>query len=490
MATDTLVRGARGGAINLLGQFLGLGIQFVGMVVIARLLSPSDFGLIAMVAVFVGIGQLIRDFGMPTAALQARSLTDQQQSNVFWVSAALSSVVALVLVALTPLIVMMYGEGQLWTIVPALAGVLVLSGLQAQFRVRLAREMRFNVTVVIDVVARLLGIVAAVPAALAGWGPWALVVQQLATAVFTLVPVVAAARWRPSRPRRGSDSMELVRVGTHNGFANMLGYAADNADSLMIGIVSGSTSLGLYNRAFQLFMTPVMSFFSPLTNVVVPTANKAVSEGRSASEILERAQTILCGTAIGLLLMTSATAEWLVPLLLGEQWDEAVPLLQILAIGGAFKALSQTNYWAYLVEHQSRELLRSNLVTKPIQIALVVGAAFIGVEAVAWAFAIGRAVTWPINLLWLQRASGQSAWRFGSNGMRFVVAAGVSFGLTLGVVRSLDLDSPWMSVLWGVVLSCGAYLVVLALLPGGRRELIGSARAVRAVISRGREVSA
>lgn len=479
MSTDTLERGAKGGAVSLLGQGLGMLIQLVGTVVLARLLTPSDFGLVAMVAVFIGIGQLVRDFGMPTAALQARSLTDQQQSNVFWVTVTLSSTVAAVLVVLSPLIAAMYSEDRLVRVMPALAAVLLLSGLEAQFRVRLARAMRFSIVVVIDVVSKLAGLGAAVAAALLGTGYWALVVQQVATALVTLGGTAWAARWAPGRPRRGVGSMSLVRTGAHNGVANAVAYAADNVDNLMIGVIWGSAPLGLYNRAFQLFLSPLMAFFSPLTNVVVPTVNRAVGEGRSAEDILARAQTALCGSAIGVLVMTSVTADWLVPLLLGEQWHGVVPILQILAIGGAFKALSQTNYWAFLIEQQSRQLMLSNLVTKPLQILLVVVAAFFGMEWVAWAFVLGRAVTWPINLFWLQRCVGQSARKFGANGMRFVVSAAISYVCTSWLLLTMSSDNPWVNVVVGVLLGGSVYVAVAAALPGGRRELAGAARLLR-----------
>lgn len=485
--TNTLSRGAKGGAVALVGQALQLVIQFVGTVVLARLLSPEDFGIFAMLVVFLGIGELIRDFGMPTAALQARNLSDQQASNVFWVTAALSMAVALLLVLLTPLIVALYDQPRLGLIAPVMAGVLVVNGLQAQYRVRIARQMRFSTLTAITVAARLAGLGAGIVAALLGAGYWALVIQAAAVAITTLVSSMAVTRWLPQRPRRGHGSLPLLQNGMANGAANMLGYAADNADNLMIGVMWGAGPLGLYNRAFQLFMSAVMSFFSPLTSVVVPTANRAIAEGRRAEDILARAQTALCGPAIWLLMVTAATAEYLIPLLLGEQWKETIPLLQILAVGGAFKALSQTNYWAYLIEQQSKQLLLSNLVTKPIQIALVVVAAFHSVEAVAWAYSLGRAITWPINVIWLWKTTGQNPVRFGVNGMRLFGSALAGFAATAWLYDGVVLTSPWLAVLAGAALSTLVFLVVAIVLPGGRREAGDAVMLVRMIFARTRQ---
>jgi len=479
-----LTRGAKGGAVALAGQAAQLVIQFIGSVVLARLLSPDDFGIFAMLTVFLGIGELIRDFGMPTAALQARNLSEQQASNVFWVTAALSTTVAVLLLLATPLIVELYDQPRLGSIAPAMAGVLIINGLQAQYRVRLARQMQFTAVTVITVAARLAGLGTGVAGAILGAGYWALVIQAATVAAVSLVSSVIVARWLPQRPSRGSGSMSLLRTGMANGAANLLGYVADNTDNLMLGAVWGAGPLGQYNRAFQLFMSSVMSFFNPLTQVVVPTVNRAITEGRRGDEILARMQTALCGGAIWLLLVTSATAQYLVPTLLGEQWNQTIVLLQILAIGGAFKALSQTNYWAYLIEQQSKQLLISNLVTKPLQIVLVVVAAFHSVEAVAWAFSLGRAITWPINVIWLWKTAGQDPVRFGANGMRLVTAALAGFVATVGLYHVAGFSSPWLAIGTGAALSSLVFLVVAVLLPGGRREAMDAVTLIRMILRR------
>ena len=427
MTSSTLARGVWGAGISMVGQIIVIVIQLLGTIVLSRLLAPADFGLVAMVAVFMAIGALIRDFGMPTAALAAPSLNDQQASNVFWVSAALSFVAGLLLLVGSPLIVLFYSEPRLAWIVPPMAGILVLNGLQAQYQVRLARSMQFSAVVAISVASTAIAFAVAVLAAVSGWGYWALVVQQAASALVSLLASLLVTRWLPTWPRRASGSMKLVRAGGDVGIANVLGFLADNADTLVIGAVWGSVPLGLYNRAFQLFMYPVNAVFGPLTRVIIPVVNRAVAEGRSAASVLLRVQFGVCGLAVWLLLVTSVTAPWLVPLLLGAQWAEAAPLVQILALGGAFKALSQTNYWAYLVEQQTRQLLTSNLITKPLQILLIVGAGFISVEMVAWAFVLGRALTWPFNLMWLSRTASGYSWPFAANGARLLLSAGLSF---------------------------------------------------------------
>lgn len=223
--------------------------------------------------------------------------------------------------------------------------------------------MRFAILVVIDVVAKLAGLGAAVITAIAGWGYWALVMQQVGTAIVTLGATTPAARWIPRAATRCGLSRSGTVLAHTMQTSNAVSYAADNVDSLMIGLLLGSAPLGLYNRAFQLFLSPVMAFFSPLTTVVVPTANWAVAEGKSASDILARTQTALCGSSIGLLLVTSshgrlacATPAWgAVARHCAAPSDSGTVCVQ---------GPQPNELLAYLIEQQSRQYMLSSLINE------------------------------------------------------------------------------------------------------------------------------
>lgn len=486
MTTSTEVRGARGAGATILGQILSMVLQFVGAIIMARLLTPDAYGLLAMVTVLMGIGALIRDFGMGTASLQERALTQAQGSNLFWVSAALSSGTAILLAAATPLVAQMFGDDRLMGLVPVMAVILLLTGLQTQHQMRLARELRFVAIAAISISSIFFGLLLGVIAAASGWGYWALAVQQGATVASALAALLVTTRWIPSLPSRNAGSRAHVRAGADYGLANVLGYFADNVDTLVIGIRWDAAILGNYSRAFQLFMQPISSIFGPLARVVVPTINRAAAEGRDSNRLLLRIQSALVGLATWALLATAVVADWLVPLLLGEQWTAVVPLLQILAVGGVFKSLSQINYWAYIIAKQSRQLLYSNLVTKPIQIVLIVVAAFFSIEWVAWAYVAGRAIAWPVNLVWLARTAGQPSAKALGNGMRILVAAGVAYVATRYVLGLTSELSDLSMTLFGAVVASVIYFLVFVAAPGGLTEakkiiaLTGSLRSTRA----------
>lgn len=471
--SDAAVRGARGGGVTIIGQGAKVVIQFLSVVTLSRLLSPEDFGLIAMVAAFVSLGELLRDFGTSVVGLQRKELSQQEASNLFWLATTLGVGSAALLVLCTPLLVALYGEPRLAAIVPCLALTIALNAMAAQIQVQLARSMRFGRLVAADVVAQVFGLIGAVSLALVGWSYWALVAQVLITGGLGLLFRWVASRWVPSRPARGAENLPLIRDSASFGLSQLLTYFAQNADTVVIGARWDAESLGSYSRAFQLLTAPLNSMMGPLTQVVVPTVNRARAEGKSVDGVLLRVQFSLGLVVVWIYSMTAATAQWLVPLLLGPGWDQTVHIFQILAIGGAVWVFSRVSYWRFVVENLGGQLLLYNVLTKGLSVALIVGAAFLGVEAVAWAVSIGLAISWPINLVWLARTAGQASGRFLASGLGLLSAAACAFLASWLSFQYLSENFPpgWaatLSILGGTAL----YIAGIIVVPGGRRALL------------------
>jgi PST family polysaccharide transporter len=470
--------------VTVAGQVVKLAIQFTSVVVLSRLLSPDDFGLIAMASVFVAFASLLRDFGMPTAALQARSLSNQQASNILWVNVLLGVCGGLLLLATSPLIVALFDEPRLYAILPIMAAALVLGGFSAQYQVHFARAARFGRLVVVDVLAQLLGLAAAVVLAISGAGYWALVCQIAVTAIVLLSAQIAGSRWIPLRPRRGAGTSDLVRAGMHFGGAQMLTFVASNADTVVIGARWTATDLGYYNRAYQLLALPVQAMLAPLTQVVVPMANRVRAAGGSVEHLLLRVQFLVGLVGVSVFMVAWVIAPDLVPIILGDGWDDTSQLFRILSVGGAVQIFSYVSYWSFVLGEQSRALLHYNLLTKTLTVVAIVLGGMVSVEAVAWAVSLSLVVSWPINLLWLRGATGQDSRRFFLSGLRILVG-GLAGALTGWFVLevAIDLDSV---VRVGLAATCS--LCVLAALvvctPGGFAEVRAAWKAARLAIAR------
>lgn len=461
----------RGGGLVLIGQFCKLGVQLGGLAILARLLTPADFGLVAMVAVVLAMANLLRDFGMSTAALQAPDLSHQQASNLFWVNAALGLGAALAVVASAPLLVFIFGETRLYWITPACALPLLANSLQLPLQVQLSRQFRFVALVVTDVGAQLVALGLAVAAAIAGWAYWALVVQLVAAAVTLLAIRLFVARWIPCRPRRGHQSMALVRTGGHIGGAQVMGFFATNVDNMMIGSLWGATDLGFYSNAYKLHSMPIVGLMTPLTNVVIPALNRARDAGRDTIERMLKLQVVVGLAVAWLYAVGAATASDVIYVALGKGWESAVPIFMVLCLGSSFHGLSYVNYWSYLHTGETRGLLYSNFVTKPISAALVVGAAFISVEAVAWAYALGLALTWVYATWYMGRKTGWTMAPFYISGVQVLAVGWTSFGVARLCLAWIEPRNAWMSLAIGVVITTVLFAILIVVLPGLRRRV-------------------
>ena len=384
-------RSASGNALLALGgQWGKYGLQLLALVVFSRLLTPADFGLVAMVTAIVGVAYVIGDFGLSLAALQAKDLTPQQRSNLFWWNAGIGmAVTALVVAAAWPLAVL-YDDQRVTLITLALASVFLLNGLGVQFRTELNRALRFSVIATADVVGQAAGFAVALGGAIAGWSYWALVAMQVVAALATNVIIVAMARWWPGWYRRGAAMRPLLRFGTHTFFTQIVNYISTNIDQVLIGRVNGAAALGFYNRAFQIARVPAQQVAAPLTRVVLPYLSRRLDDRPAYLSAISRAQLALTTLLLSLLAFVAGTGDWLVPVVLGAGWAEAVPILRALCLAGALQAVGYVTYWVLLSQGRTGLLFTTEFGARVVMVALMFAVVALGPVWVALAGAVGQ----------------------------------------------------------------------------------------------------
>ncbi len=473
---------ARGAAVTLGGQGARLLLQLTSVAVLARLLSPRDYGLVAMVVVVIGVGEISRDFGLSTAAIQAARLSDRQRDNLFWVNTALGAVLALLLVVASPLVAEFFDRPELVGISRVLALTFLLNGLSAQYRAGLNRALRFGRLVVSDVSAQLVGLLVGVVLALSGAGYWALVGQQLGQGAAALALVALAGRWRPRRPTRGADMRAFFSFGWQLAAGQLVNYAGRNADTFVIGHRFGASDLGVYNRAWQLLMVPLSQVRQPSTTVALPVLSRLQDEPRRYASYLVAGQLAFGYTLVPALGLAVGAASPLVALFLGDQWGAAVPLLQALAFGGLFETLAYVAFWVYLSRGLTAALLRYSTASAVLKGVLVLLGSRYGLEGVAAGFALGAALDWPLGMWWLSRFTPLPLRELVTGALRCAGLAVTAGAGALLVVRALDAE-PAVVVLAAAALA-GLAVYALAALVSGRvrrdlREVAGIATRLR-----------
>lgn len=474
---------ARGTAVTVGAQGVRFVLQMAALVVLARLLDPTDFGLVAMVAAVIGVAEIVRDFGLSSAAVQAPTLSRDERTNLFWANTGLGTASSLVALALTPLIAAMYDEPLLRQVVPALAGVFLLSGLATQYRADLGRSLRFGALATADVVSHGVGVAVAIALAALGAGFWALVAQQLVTPAVALVMVAVQAGWLPRWWQRGVSIRHFFRFGAHLLGTQLLGYGTKHIDTVAIGVALGAAPVGFYSRAYQLVMTPLNQVNTPLTRVALPVLSRVHEDPERFAGAVRRTQLVGCYVTATMLAVVAGLATPIVDVVLGAGWEPVAPILAVLAVGGVFRSVSQLSYWMFVASGRPAAQLRLDRWAQPLMMATIVLGVVWGAIGVAVAHAVAYACYWVVGLVVAGRATGVPARPLLVKGVAAVGLTGVPAGLAAWAC-SLLFDTPWASLAAGLAGAAVALGLVVLLVRPVRTDVLVLRDIARTVRSR------
>lgn len=460
---------ARGTRITLLTQVLRFLLLIISLVVLARLLTPEDFGIVAMVTSIIGIAQIIRDFGLASAAVQAPTLSDGERTNLFWANVAIGTSCAGVAVLSIPLIVALYGEPRLNAIVLTLAGVFVLNGATTQFQAELSRSLRFKALAGADIVAQALGIAVAITMAVLGFSYWAIVTQQIVVSVLTFLLTVLVCRWRPGLPRRSIPIGRFFRFGGGVFGTQLIGYLTKNVDNVAIGAYAGAGPLGLYTRAYQLLMTPLNQLNAPMTRIALPVLSRVQDDDETYNRYLVKSQLFGCYLTATLFAVSAGLAVPVVDILFGPRWAGVAPIFAILAIGGVFRAMDQLAYWIYLSRGQTGAQLRLFMITGPVMIVIILAGVPWGPIGVAIGCTVAYIFHWGLSLWNVGRvAKVDSAALFGT-ASRSVLLVSVPCG-ALAFGASLLVHGSVGQLALGIAAVLTYLTLAVTLIPPVRRD--------------------
>jgi PST family polysaccharide transporter len=346
----------RGVTISYATQFVKLGLQFASQVIIARLLFPKDFGLVAMAAPVIAFATLFADLGLTQATVQRQLISQAEQSFLFWISLFASFVSGLIVICAAPLAVAFYGEPRVGLIVVALGVIVMSSGVAAQQKALLNRHLRFGALATVDLMSLLIGSISGVLMALAGWSYWSIVGQQAASSLVSLIMYWWLSGWKPSRPSRITSARSLLSFGGNVTTFNFVNFFARNLDNVLIGKVLGEAPLGLYDRAYKLLLLPLNQITQPIGRVAQPLLARSLQDEplyqRTYFRLLEL---VLMLTYPGIIFAGLASHDLIITVL-GKQWEGAAPIFAVLAIGGLFAPISNSTGWLFTTQDRTGEM--------------------------------------------------------------------------------------------------------------------------------------
>jgi polysaccharide transporter, PST family len=362
----------RGGAVFVAARGVNVIVQTGSAVLLARLLSPTDFGLVTMVLALVGFSSVLIDFGTTDASTQKTRITPVEISTLFWINVAIGGTLALLLAGGSRFIATFFGEPALTGIAIATSLTFVIVAASNQHFALMRRAMKFQNIALIDISANMLGSIIAVAMAFAGWGYWALVAKPIVTSGLAAVGVWMACPWVPGRPRPTPEVKQSLAFGAGvTGFA-MTDYLTKSADRVSVGYFYGAGPLGYFQNAFLLYNNLLVVLTESLHNVAVSGLSKLKSDVDELKRLWASALSLVSFVSAAMFAVLAVTAQDLVVLLLGPIWAPAGPLLCIFAVRGIAHSVERTLGWLHVPAGRSDRWMRWGVFSAACQLAALV----------------------------------------------------------------------------------------------------------------------
>jgi O-antigen/teichoic acid export membrane protein len=392
LSRDLARKSVRGGVATMTGQGIQFALNTAGTVVLARLLTPADFGLIGMVTVVTGFLEMFKTAGLSTATVQQEYISREQVSVLFWVNVLISIGLGLFILAGSPLVAMLYRRQELTLVTAALSLPFIMNGLTIQHRALLRRHMRFGALRTILIASQVVNIGTTVALAAIGWRYWALVSGTVVGSIATMALTFYHCSWVPGSLQKGTGARKMLAFGGHVTGFNFVNYFARNADNLLIGRFIGAQALGLYSKAYGLFMMPMTQIRNPLNEVAMPALSSLRNQPERYARYYRRLLDTLSSLAFPLSLYCMLEAGFLIRAVLGRQWLGAVPVFRILAVVGPLQVISGAAGLVMLSLGLSKRYLIVGIVSSCIYVASFVVGLSGGIQGVAGAYVLANAV--------------------------------------------------------------------------------------------------
>lgn len=367
--------------------------QLVSMVVLARLLLPEAYGLMAMAMTVTNLAYLFRDLGVSTIIIRQPNLSAPLQATLYWLNLGLGLAMAVLLMALAPLLALAFREPRLAPLIGVLALAFPLSSLGVVHLAVMEREAQFRRLARIEAWAALGGLGLALVLAAGGAGVWSLAAQMLAASALSALQAHLALRWRPARVFAGVELRTLFGFGARFSLFQLVVYLERNADSMIIGRLLSPAALGLYSMAYKVMLFPLQNITAIATRALLPAMSRQLERPGGQAAL---GQLYLRATA-GIALLTAPMMAGLfmlrepfVLLLFGPRWLAVADLLRWLAAVGFIQSLTASTGAVFVALGKARLLLRLGLLGAALQVGAFLIGVRGGIEGVAMAYCLAN----------------------------------------------------------------------------------------------------
>lgn len=422
-------KSVRGGAAAVVGQVVGTVLQIGTTIVLARILSPADYGLQAMVVTLTAFFSLFKDAGLSTAAVQRETLTHEQMSTLFWINLAVGSLLTIVIAAMGPVLAAFYRDRRLTWVTVASSSVFFFSSLSVSHSVLLDRAMRFTTSVKIGILSGTVGTVIAIGMAELGCGYWSLICQTISLPIITTAAVWIVVPWIPGRPRWTPEIRSMLRFGGTVSLNSVVVYIAYNTEKILLGRFWGAAPLGLYTRAYQLANLPVQQLINAIGVVAFPGLSRLQGDAGRLRRSFLKANSFLLSLAIPVVVACGLFSNEAVLIVLGPKWIGAALVLRLLSPTVLVFALVNPFSWFLRATGRVGRSLKIALLIVPVVILGVLAGLRYGPPGVALGYSVAMVLLFLPLVAWAKHGTGLTTSDYWECIKRPVIAGFVSGGV-------------------------------------------------------------
>jgi len=459
---DLKSRTLRGGVAKGFAQAANFLLKTGCLIVFARLLEPTDFGLVGMVTAITGLLSLFREFGLSLATVQRADITNEQTSTLFWINIAVGVVLCLISIAIAPIVASFYREPRLDLIMVVLGVSFLFNAAGVQHSALMQRQLRFTTLAIIDVIALLASSAASLVLALRGFGYWALVVWSTMLPLATTIQLWICSRWVPGRPGLNVGAGSLLRFGSIVTLNTLVVAVAYSVDKILLGRFWGAEVVGIYGRAYQLVALPTEQVTSTIGGVAMSVLSRLQHDRARLWSYFSKGYSVVLTITIPVATMCALFAEQIVLVMFGPKWTDAVSVFRLLVPTVLVFAIINPPGWVLVALGMVGRSLKIALAIAPLVIiGCLIGLPY-GANGVALGFSIAM-VLWVVpHLLWCFHGTGfpvrDLVYVIGRPMLSSIAAAVCSWGVVALAGPKLTV---FVSLALGIVVFMSVYACVL-----------------------------
>lgn len=461
MTEDLKKETAKGVAWSGIDKIANGGIQFLANIVLARMLTPKDFGLLAIIAIFVQISQTFIDSGFGNALIQKKDRSQTDYSTVFFFNLALSFGFYVILFFCAPLIADFFDNEKLTSLTRVVGLNLIIGALVSVHKTRLTVQLRFKIQAVISLISSCVSAIVAIWMAYRGYGVWSLVALTITSISVQMVLIYILIKWRPSLEFSKTAFRSLFSYSSKLLGASLIHLLYRNIYPIIIGKRFSPVELGYFNRADTFAMYPPYMIGSVISRVAFPIFSRIQDDNarlRNAySKYIVFASLIIFPILIGLLVL----AEPLTLLILKEKWLPMVPMLQILCIDWMTDHLCTINLNVLYVKGRSDLAFKLEIIKKSLALGIFFVSLYWGIIGVCWGRVVYSCCAVYLNSFYTKQLIGISLFQQLKD-----IFAPLLYAVCMGAVvwlSTLYISDLHYRIIIGFLIGIGVYVIEIYL---------------------------